>query len=258
MAGSPNLFMSLYNGTQSRSIRRSQNQVWKAEADASNLIREAQNESKAAQTGLAYFMQTENNKRRLAAGAKNLEAGVTNLQRMQEAFTTGNLEAQLAAAEAGGAYAAHVAMTGTGGNAVDMIDRTMQLKNARAAQARRKAQGQATYDTLGQISGIMPQTVAGLDLSYVSAGIDYSQSIAKENLISDNIWSDVISAGENAMALITGQAPQPGAANGGVQNTTGGIKAAPSPYDSSNPYSLSSGSPDSYSFKASPSKYSLY
>lgn len=258
MAGSPNLFMSIYSGSQSRSIRRSQNQVWKAEADAANLIREAQNESKAAQTGLAYFMQTENNKRRLAAGAKNLEAGVMNLQRMQDAFTSGNLEAQLAAAEAGGAYAAHVAMTGTGGNAVDMIDRTMQLKNARAAQARDKAQGQATYDTMAQISGIMPQTVAGLDLTYVNAGIDYSQSIAKENLISDNIWSDVISAGEQAMSMITGIQSQPSAANGQAQNTTGGIKASPGNYEASDPYSLSSSPSNSYGFKASSSKYSLY
>lgn len=258
MAGSPNLFMSIYSGSQSRSIRRSQNQVWKAEADAANLIREAQNESKAAQTGLAYFMQTENNKRRLAAGAKNLEAGVMNLQRMQDAFTSGNLEAQLAAAEAGGAYAAHVAMTGTGGNAVDMIDRTMQLKNARAAQARDKAQGQATYDTMAQISGIMPQTVAGLDLTYVNAGIDYSQSIAKENLISDNIWSDVISSGEQAMAMITGIQSQPSAANGQAQNTTGGIKDAPGNYEASDPYSLSSSPSNSYGFKASSSKYSLY
>lgn len=258
MAGSPNLVMSIFNGASSRAIRRAQNQVWAAEADASNQIRTAQNESKAAQTSLAYYMQTENNKRRLAAGAKNLEAGVTNLQRMQEAFTTGNLEAQLAAAEAGGSYAAHVAMSGTGGNAVDMIDRTMQLKNARAAQARSKAQGQATYDMLGQISGIMPQTIAGLDLTYVNAGIDYSKSIAKENLISDNIWSDVISAGEQAMAIITGMQSQPGAANGGAQTQTGGMQAAPSPYDASNPYSLSSGPSNAYSFKASPSKYSLY
>lgn len=257
MAGSPNIFTSIYSGSQSRAIRRSQNQVWQAEADASNKIREAQNESKAAQTGLAYYMQTENNKRRLAAGAKNLEAGVLNMQRMQEAFTTGNLEAQLAAAEAGGAYAAHVAMTGTGGNAVDMIDRTMQLKNARAAQARNKAQGQATYDTMAQISGIMPQTIAGLDMSYVNAGIDYSQSIAKQNIISDNIWSDVISAGESAMAMITGAQSQPSAANGQAQTTTGGMKAAPAEYNTSNPYSMDSQS-SSYGFKASPSKYSLY
>lgn len=212
---------SIYQGIASRAIARAQNQVSAAEATAANLVRGAKNEAVAAQTGLAYFMQTENNKRRLAAAAKTLEAGVTNMQRMQESFTTGSIENQLAAAEAGGAYAAHAAMSGTGGNAVDVIDMTMQLKNARSRQAREKAQGQATYDTMAQLTGIIPQSIAGLDMSYMSSGIDYSTNVPKENLIFGNVFTDIISSG-NAGTVANAFGGQTGSGD----NPTGGLKSS--------------------------------
>lgn len=208
---------SVFNGIASRAIARAQNQVSTAEATAANLVRGAKNEAAAASTGLALFMQQKNNERRLVAGAKTLEAGVINMQRMQESFTTGSIENQLAAAEAGGAYAAHAAMSGTSGNAVDVIDMTMQLKNARANQARLKAQGQATYDTMAQLTGIIPQTVAGLDLNYVNAGIDYSTNVAKQNIVFGNIFTDMLSSGEmgNVSNAFGGSEPA-GNAGGGI------------------------------------------
>lgn len=240
---------AMYKGIASRAIAKAQNQVFKAEADAANLVRGAKNEAAAAQTGLAYFMQTENNRRRLNAAAKTLEAGVSNMQRMQESFTTGSIEHQLASAEAGGAYAAHAAMSGTSGNAVDVIDMTMQLKNARANQARMKAQGQATYDTMAQLTGIIPQTVAGLDLNYVNAGMDYSTNVAKENLIVGNIFTDLLSGGKlptvdfsnQGTDTSSGTGLKSGGGQGITMNSTGeGIKASNSSFfnTSSSQYSL--------------------
>jgi hypothetical protein len=137
----------------------------------------ARNIERGAEQGLAYFMQSLNNQRRLKAAGQQLATGAQNRVRAQDGMVTSSLERQLRDAEQQGAYAANVASTGSGGNAVDMIDLTMRLKNSRRDAATTQNNKYLNYDMAQQLSGIMPQTLQGLDRTTYNAGMDYSTNM---------------------------------------------------------------------------------
>lgn len=178
--GYASIAMSLASGYASRATASAQAKVNKAQADAANLVRQGDNIQKAAEGSLARWMQAENNNRRLKAAGEQLAAGTQTLLRQRDLNITGSIEQQLAEAEAAGAYAANSAFSGVAGNAVDMIDMTMRLRNSRATAAKEQQQGFVDYDTLTQLTGIMPQTAAGLDRRTISDGLDYSTNLSYE------------------------------------------------------------------------------
>jgi hypothetical protein len=190
--GYASIAMSLASGYAARATAAAQAKVNRAQADAANVVREGQNVQKAAEGSLARFMQSENNNRRLKAAGNQLAAGTQTLMRQRDANVTGSIERQLHEAEAAGAYAANAASTGTAGNAVDMIDLTMRLKNSRQQQSIEKNQGFVDYDTLQQILGIMPQTVAGLDRVSYSDGMDFSKNLSYTPPTTGNAIFDIV------------------------------------------------------------------
>lgn len=143
---------------------------------AQRVERAAANQTKAAQGSLARYMQSENNKRTLNNAGKAHAAATQTLIRMQDSKASGDLENQLATAEAAGAFTANAAFAGTGGSAVDLIDMTMRLKASRAKAMQDQAGGYATYDQMAQITGIVPQAVGELDMGALSDGLDLSES----------------------------------------------------------------------------------
>lgn len=150
----------------------------RAQIEGENADRKSSNQIKAAQGGLARFMMAENNKRLLDNAGKAQAAARQTLVRMQDGMASGDLESQISAAEASGAFAANAAFNGTGGNAVDLIDMTMRLKTSRARAAQEEAHSYATYDQMAQIAGIVPQAISGLDMGSVSDGLDLAESVA--------------------------------------------------------------------------------
>ena len=201
--------LSLVQGLAAQSAAGSQNIINSAEAAAANTIREGRNIEGAATGSLARWMQSENNSRRLRAAGEARAGALQNLLRFQDAGITASIEDQLAAAEASGAYAANVALSGTGGNSIDVIDMTMRLRNSRAKAAKDRNAGYVQYDAIKQIAGIMPQAVEGLDESVIRDGQDYSTNIAKTQVAANPWLAALLSkGGQNAMSSVLGELTQ--------------------------------------------------
>lgn len=222
--GYASIAMSLFSGYAARATADAQRTVNAAQADGANIVRAGQNTLKAAEGSLARYMQSENNKRRLTAAGNQIVAGTQTLMRQRDANVNGSIERQLAESEAAGAYAANVAFSGTGGNAVDMIDLTMRLKNSRQQQAIEKNQGYTDYDTLQQILGIMPQAVQGLDKTSYSDGLDYSKNLSFTPPTTGNALFDIVqSPGFSSVVQSFGKTGIPAQANLKTGKTVGGF-----------------------------------
>lgn len=184
------LGLALLAGAAERSAQRARNLVADAEAKAANTIREGQNIENAAKASFSGFMSALNNKRSLDSGGRSADAARANLLRMRDALTRGSIEDQIANAEAAGAYTASVAMSGGGGSSVDNIGAAMRLKQQRQTFYSRERGKQMTHDQLQQIAGVMPQTIAGLDIGTHAAAIDYSTTFSQAKPIMGNFLLD--------------------------------------------------------------------
>lgn len=206
------LGMSLLSGYAARGAQRTQarlnaisNETERARAAAANQVRDARNQETAAATSLAYFMQSENNKRRMRAAESQYQAGVTTLLRMQESQGAAGFEEAIANAEAAGAYAANASFSGTAGATIDLIDTTARMQRERQTFYRERNNGYVNYDAAKQVAGIMPAAMEGTDTSNLTQSLDYGKDIANERITlrdSGSVFTDLIGwAGRNPTAL---------------------------------------------------------
>lgn len=186
------LGLGLLQGWASRSAQKVQNMLADAEAKASNTVREGLNQENAAKASFGGFMASLNNKRALEATGRAEANARQNLGRLTEALTRGSIEDQIANSEAAGAYAASVAMNGVGGASVDAIAQAQRLKAQRQSYFTKERGKQLTFDQLQQISGMIPQTYAGLDIGTYAAPIDYSVTFSKAKPIQGNFFLDAL------------------------------------------------------------------
>lgn len=128
----------------------------------------AKQEELNAQSELARSIQKINNDRIMRAADKTFAAAATNLSRNRAAIQTSNVMAQIAQAEAAGAYAANVASKGVGGGSVEAIENTMALRDALKNQLTENAQAQADYDAVQTLAGIIPAAWQQQDMTVIS------------------------------------------------------------------------------------------
>lgn len=128
----------------------------------------AKQEELNAQSELARSLQKINNDRIMLAADKTFAAAATNLSRNRAAIQTSNVMAQIAQAEAAGAYAANVASKGVGGGSVEAIENTMALRDALKNQLTENAQAQADYDAVQTLAGIIPAAWQQQDMTVIS------------------------------------------------------------------------------------------
>lgn len=128
----------------------------------------AKQEELNAQSELARSIQKINNDRIMRAADKTFAAAATNLGRNRAAAQTSNVMAQVAQAEATGAYAANVASKGIGGGSVEVIENTMALRDALKNQLTENAQAQADYDAVQTLAGIIPAAWQQQDMTVIS------------------------------------------------------------------------------------------
>lgn len=171
--------LAILDGMAQRGAQKANNILYDAEAKAANVVREGKNIENAAKASFAGFMANMNNQRALDAAGKAEQSARTNLGRLTDVMVNGSIEDQIANAEGAGAYAASVAMAGGGGGSVDSISRAMALKQQRTAAYTKTRNKQLSYDALQQIAGIVPQTIAGLDIGTYSSAVDYSTALSK-------------------------------------------------------------------------------
>ena len=159
-------------------------QTARIQAKASMKMAEEQTkQSKAKQeelnsgSELARAIQKINNDRVMRAADKTFAAAATNLNRNRAATQTSNVMQQIAEAEAAGAYSANVASKGIGGGSVEVIENTMALRDSLKNQLTKDAQGQADYDAVQTLAGIIPAAWQQQDMTVLSGNQSQAAAI---------------------------------------------------------------------------------
>ena len=113
----------------------------------------------------------------MRAADKTYAAAATNLSRNRAAVQTNNIMTQIAQAEAAGAYSANVASKGIGGGSVEVIENTMALRDSLKNQLTKDAQGQADYDAVQTLAGIIPAAWQQQDMTVLSGNQSQAAAI---------------------------------------------------------------------------------
>ena len=173
----------------------------------------AKQEELNANSELTRAIQKINNDRIMRAADKTYAAAATNLSRNRAAVQTSNVMTQIAQAEAAGAYSANVASKGIGGGSVEVIENTMALRDSLKNQLTKDAQGQADYDAVQTLAGIIPAAWQQQDMTVLSGnqsqaaavpqvtqGFNYAQALGNSPTLMRGM-SDLLSPTSNQAAV---------------------------------------------------------
>lgn len=152
---------------------KAQKIVDKANARAQNLLREGENEKRAAFNALANYTKSINNQRLMRAGGEQVTTLSENFNRLLDASTKGGLQQQIANSEELGRLSAQAAWSGVGGTTNEMIERTLRLRQSTQQHEREVASEQRGYEFNKQRTQIQRGMAEGLDYRYELAGMDY-------------------------------------------------------------------------------------
>ena len=166
--------LGLIGGAQTARIQGRASQ--KAAEEAAKQSK-AKQEELNANSELARNIQKINNDRIMRAADKTFAAAASNLNRNRAAVQTSNIMQQVANAEAAGAYAANVASKGIGGGSVEVIENTMALRDSLKEQLTKDAQGQADYDAVQTLAGIIPASWQQQDMTVISGNTSAAAAI---------------------------------------------------------------------------------
>lgn len=150
--------------------------VAKANAEAANVVRKAQNQQRASSLTLAGAMRAQAYHAALTNAGEADASAAETIARTSAAWTRGNFEQGLRNMEQIGAYTARAAAAGTGGASVQAVSYSIRLQQARLAERQDERQGQTMYELIKARSGIMPAAVSRLDMSPLAAGLDYNDN----------------------------------------------------------------------------------
>lgn len=157
---------------------KAQQTIDAANVNASNLLRQGENEKAAARLSLATYAQSLNNRRAARAGDEQITALSQNFGRMLDAATRGSIQQQLAASEQVGKIAAAAAFAGVGGASTEKVEGTLRLRQALMEGEQDRQIADATADYRQQRVQLERAKEEGLDYRYQLAGMDYGQDIA--------------------------------------------------------------------------------
>ncbi len=158
---------------------RIQGAASRRQADANTAQSKAKQAELNAQSELARQIQKINNDRVMRGADKAYTAAATNLTRNRAATQQSNVLRQMADAEAAGAYTAHTASKGVGGSSVEAIESTMRMRDALKEQLTTKAQGQADYDAVQTLAGIIPAGWQQQDMTVISGNQSAAASVPR-------------------------------------------------------------------------------
>lgn len=149
-----------------------------ANVNASNLLRQGENEKAAARLSLSTYQQSLNNKRTARMFDEQITAVSTNFGRMLDASTRGSIQQQLAASEQIGKAVAAAAFAGVGGASTEKVEATLRMRQALMEGERDRQLADAGADFKEQRRQLERAKSEGLDYRYQLAGMDYGQDIA--------------------------------------------------------------------------------
>ena len=177
----------------------------------------AKQEELNANSELQRQIQKINNDRIMRAADKTYAAAATNLTRNRAAAQTNNVMAQIAQAEAAGAYAANMASKGVGGSSVEVIENTMALRDSLKNQLVKNAQSQADYDAVQTLAGIIPAGWQQQDMTVISG--NQSAAAAVPQVTGGFNWAQAISGNKDVMGLLANLTTPPGGGGTGSSGT---------------------------------------
>lgn len=168
------------------------NTVNEANAWASNLVRASNNALSGARASLARYTQSVNNQRVMDNAGSAAEAATVNYRRARDSAINDDVESQIAFSEQAGAQAAAAALSGLTGGVADIVNGTTALRKSRIQQRTAEALKQADYDASRQVANIMEAGWDSLDMTDISADIDYSTDVAVRKQRGGNLLFDML------------------------------------------------------------------
>lgn len=167
---------ALMSASAGKAAAQAQLTVAKANADAGNITRAADNEYKGAAAALTNFSRAQQNKRVLEAAGDQYNVFSKNIVRTMDDSVSKSAYRQLQASEALGTIASAVGAAGVGGGSIDAINstfrRALEINNSREE----KKDDIAIGDSIHQQNQIMDNAAAQLDFNQTFANIDYSKN----------------------------------------------------------------------------------
>lgn len=175
-AAAADVGLGVLGGLASWGTASANRKLAKANADAQNTIRKAQNMERASAVSLAGVMRAQGYRAALTNAGEQTNGMAEALARTQESWTRGNFEQGLRDMEQLGALTARASAAGVGGASVNAVSYSLRLSQARLAERQDERQEETQYELLKQMTGVMPATVSRLDVSPLSPNLDYSQN----------------------------------------------------------------------------------
>lgn len=169
---------AIMGGMAQRAAAQAQLIVAKANAEAGNITRAADNEYRGAAAALTNFVRAQQNKRILDAAGEQYNAMSANIIRTMDDATSRSVTRQLQSSEALGTIAAQAAAAGVGGSSIDSINSTFQRVSDIADNAENRRDNIVLGDMSKQQNQIMENAGAQLDQNQTFANIDYSHDSA--------------------------------------------------------------------------------
>lgn len=183
-------------------LTKAENLVNKANIDAANTIREANNELSVAVGSLNRFRQNANNRQVLRLSGQEQEQIQTNLLRAISDLQHGALEERLDTAFDAGALAASAAAAGVGGSSKDVLNATIRMTGARKQEALEKTGDQMTYDALTLLTNTQADAYMQMDSSLILDELDLmpKQFVPQFEAPAPSIWQTAFGGGMEAFA----------------------------------------------------------
>lgn len=213
-----NLFGGLASREQMKAQGRltaAQNVVNKANVEASNTIRDANNELSSVVGSLNRSRQAMNNRQALRTNSREQEAIQTNLARTLSDLTQSSLEDRLNSAFELGSLAAAASAAGVGGNSREVMNSTLRLTAARKQQALDEQGDIITYDGLKMLTNTQADAYASLDSTVILDQLDLS----RDQYIPQFIQKAPSYLQTTANAAITTAANSPGLTQSALEGT---------------------------------------
>jgi len=218
--------MQLFSGASAASTRRAQIEaqsiIDRANSDAANVTRKANNEVSAATTSLQNYARSLNNKRMGAAAGAKINAIKVNAGRAMDRLTQTGISNDVQAAEQFGQVAAAAAAAGVSGGSIDAVRRAMSLRRGLQQEQLTRAGKQQAFDFAPQQDAAISELVGSVDIATSMASMDYGVSQPPVRMMSNVMQETLFNPRLDFKLLRDGLYSQPAASepwpdNGEIQ-----------------------------------------
>lgn len=183
------------------SAAKAQSIINKANADASNTVRKADNEYRGAAAGLANYIRAEDTKRKFKMAGAEWNAAGQNIVRLHDAAVKGEAQVRIKAAEQLGELSAQASFMGIGGSTVDSINRQIRMASSDQIQQMDDQVRYQTGDIQAQRVNLFDNANAASDQGTTFAGLDYNKAIP-EFVAKPSFLTYALSAATDALPYI--------------------------------------------------------